>query len=106
MKLVRRMSVTIAVVSVCAIFVIGLVPIRVVPIEHAAPPGGGSVSCGTVFSGTEWALDDACERATLRRGGWVVLALLVSAAFGLLAVGSWLAQRVQSRKLFTPLRPS
>lgn len=94
MRRTAQVAIALAVIAVVTFVVLGLVPMRVYPREYAAPPGGGRVNCGTVFSGTEWALDDACEDASLYRGGLMVGTFL----FGLVASALAAILMILSRK--------
>lgn len=76
-----RVLLVMAAVSFAGSLIVGSLPTRVRPAVLVAPAGSETVDCGSVFSGTEWTNDDACDGARINRAGLMVLGFLIAIAF-------------------------
>ena len=85
-KAVRRVTTTLAALALALGVVAALVPARAVPREYYVPPGVTEVNCGSLFSSTQWSLDEGCDSEIVGRIIGMTLSFLVALVFGLIAL--------------------
>lgn len=82
MRTLRRIILAATAILLVAGTVLGSTSMRAEVLEYTPPPGANEVSCGSVFSGSEWAGDEGCDRVRMRRFGYVVMSYFLAFTLG------------------------
>ena len=85
-KAVRWVTTTLATVALVLATVVGFIPVRAVPLVYDVPPGIVEVNCGSLFSSTQWSLDDGCDKEIMGQLIGMTLLVFVAIIFGLIAL--------------------
>ena len=83
MRALRRVVLAVGATALIAGMALGSTSLRAEVLEYMPPPGVDEVNCGSVFSGSEWAGDEGCERVLMHRFGYVFISFLLAIIFGL-----------------------